>query len=66
MSREIEYDPQGRRIHEKISDMDECKHLINDVCTNPSSQECCDYPHPTEYCKKRCPFFTKEDGLLAD
>lgn len=64
MSREIEYDRDGNRIHETIDSMDECKHLINDVCTNPSSQECCDFPHP-EYCKLRCPHFTREDGLLA-
>lgn len=65
MSREIEYDREHRKIHEEISSMDECKHLINDVCTNPDSQQCCDFPHPEEYCKNRCPYFTKEDGLLA-
>ena len=63
MSREIEYDRNGRRIHETIASMDECKDLINDVCTNPSSQQCCDFPHP-EYCRERCPHFTKEDGII--
>lgn len=59
MSREIAYD--GGQIYEKIASMEECKDLMNEVCTNPSSDQCCDYPHP-EYCKLRCPHFTKEDG----
>ena len=59
MSREIAYD--GGQIYEKIVNMDECKDLVNEVCTNPSSHQCCDYPHP-EYCQHRCPHFTKEDG----
>ena len=51
-------------IREEIASMDECKWLINEVCCNDKSNECCDYPHPEEYCKKRCPHFTKEDGII--
>ena len=65
MSRWINYDENDKRIDEAIADMDECKHLINEVCTNPCSQQCCDYPHTGEYCAKRCPHFTKEDGIIA-
>lgn len=65
MSRYMDYDTDNQRIHEEISDMEECKHLINDVCTNPDSQQRCDFPHP-EYCAKRCPHFTREDGILAN
>lgn len=59
MSRNIAYD--GDQIYEKIANMDECKDLVNEVCTNPSSDQCCDYPHP-DYCQHRCLHFTKEDG----
>lgn len=62
MSRWLEVGDEGQYI-ETIADMDECKHLINEVCTNPDSQQCCDFPHE-EYCKHRCPFFTKEDGVI--
>lgn len=51
-------------IREEIASMDECKWLINEVCCNDASQQCCDFPHPDEYCKKRCPHFTKEDGII--
>lgn len=64
MSRIIEFGPNYRRISETIDSMEECKDLINDVCTNPSSDQCCDFPHP-EYCKYRCPHFTKEDGIIV-
>lgn len=64
MSRWIDYNHDDRRINETIASEEECKYLINDVCTNPSSQQCCDFPHPEEYCKKRCPHFTKEDGII--
>lgn len=49
---------------EEIADLEQCKHLINEVCTNPDSDQCCDFPH-YEYCTYCCPCFTKEDGLLA-
>jgi len=65
MSREIDYDRDGHQIHEAIDSMEECRDLINGVCTNPSSQQCCDFPHP-EYCRERCPHFTKEDGIITE
>ena len=49
---------------EEIADLEQCKHLINEVCTNPDSDQCCDFPH-YEYCLYRCLYFAKEDGLLA-
>ena len=63
MSRWIDYDHEGHRLNETIASEEECKNLINEVCTNPDSQQCCDFPHP-EYCEKRCPHFTKEDGII--
>lgn len=42
--------------------MDECRWLVNDVCCNDSSDQCCDFPHAEEYCKKRCPYFTPEEA----
>lgn len=64
MSRWLESDKYGA-YHEELADMDECRHLINEVCTNPDSDQCCDFPHP-EYCMHCCPHFTAEDGALAD
>ena len=52
-------------IREEIASMDECKWLINEVCCNDQSDECCDFPH-TEYCKTRCPHFTVEDGVIEE
>ena len=62
MSRWLDYD--NGEYHEEVADMEECKHLINEVCTNPDSEQCCDFPH-YEYCLYRCPHFSKEDGMLA-
>lgn len=42
---------------------EECKHLVDDVCVNPDSDQCCDFPHP-EYCQYCCPHFTYEDGTI--
>ena len=61
MSRWIEKDNDGT-IREGISDLDGCRYLYNDVCCNDQSEQCCDFPHE-EYCAKRCPHFTKEEGL---
>lgn len=61
----IDYDQDFKRISEEIASAEECRHLINEVCTNPDSEQCCDFPHP-EYCIYRCPHFTKERGLLAE
>ena len=52
------------KYQEEIADMEECKHLINEVCTNPDSEQCCDFPH-YEYCLYRCTHFTKECGVIA-
>ena len=52
-------------IREEIASMDECKWLINEVCCNDKSNECCDFPH-LEYCKYRCPHFTEEDGVIEE
>ena len=65
MSRWIEADAANGRITEEIAEMDECKYLINEVCTNPDSQQCCDFPHE-DYCKRRCPLFAKEDGIITE
>lgn len=61
MSRYIDHNPDTNEISEVIASMDECKDLVNEVCTNPNSDQCCDYPH-SDYCKCRCPYFTDEDG----
>lgn len=63
MSRWMEKGSDGV-IRQGIISMDECRYLIDDVCCNDQSEQCCDFPHPIEYCKKRCPHFTKEDGAL--
>lgn len=64
MSRWLDYDSNHRRYNETIASADECKYLINEVCTNPSSDQCCDFPHH-EYCEFCCPHFTKEDGRIV-
>lgn len=51
------------RINQGVISMDECRYLIDDVCCNDKSDQCCDFPHP-EYCRYVCPHFTKEDGQL--
>lgn len=64
MSRWIEHD-RDNRIIETIADTEECKYLMNEVCTNPKSDQCCDFPHH-EYCEFCCPHFTKEDGVIKE
>lgn len=63
MSRWMERGSDGT-IRQGIISMDECRYLIDEVCCNDKSQQCCDFPHPEEYCAKSCPFFTKEDGVI--
>lgn len=63
MSRYLESCDGG--YHEEIADLEECKHLINEVCTNPDSELCCDFPH-YEYCLYRCSHFMKEDGIIRE
>lgn len=62
MSRWLEDDGFGGH-REVLADIEECRCLINEVCCNDKSEQCCDFPHP-DYCTYRCPHFTKEDGLL--
>lgn len=52
-------------ILQGIISMDECRYLIDEVCCNDKSEQCCDFPHE-EYCKQRCPHFTKEDGIIRN
>ena len=61
MSRWMEQSSDGT-IRQGIISMDECRYLIDEVCCNDKSDQCCDFPHE-EYCQ-RCPHFTKEDGVL--
>ena len=61
MSRSMDRNPDTGEISVTIVSMEECKHLIDEVCTNPSSDQCCDFPH-SGYCQYRCPYFTDEDG----
>ncbi len=50
-------------IRQGIVSMNECRYLIDEVCCNDKSDQCCDYPH-SEYCQRNCPYFTKEDGII--
>lgn len=68
MSRSMEVKLDGelnRTIIETIESMDECKHLINDVCTEPECDACCDFPSPEEYCSY-CRYYEKEDGVIRE
>lgn len=62
MSRWLEDDGNGG-LRQVLANIEECRYLIDDVCCNDKSEQCCDFPHP-EYCALRCPFFTKEEGSL--
>ena len=62
MSRWMETDKDGT-IRQGILSMDECRYLIDEVCCNDRSEQCCDFPH-REYCSQRCPHFTEEDGKI--
>lgn len=62
MSRWMEKDSDGI-IRQGIVSMDECRYLIDEVCCNDQSDQCCDFPHE-EYCRRHCPHFTEENGLL--
>ena len=61
MSRHIKIDDGLKQIRETIESMSECKHLINEICTNDLCDQCYEFVDP-EYCQK-CPCFTKEDGV---
>lgn len=64
MSRWIDVDERQHIISETVSSAKECRYLVNEVCTNDRSEQCCDFPHP-DYCELRCPHFTKEDGIIT-
>lgn len=64
MSRWIQKDEDGS-ITQGIVGMDECRYLVDEVCCNDRSEQCCDFPHP-DYCKTRCPHFTEEDGVIEN
>lgn len=62
MSRWMYKDSDGV-IHQGIISKDECRYLIDEVCCNDKSEQCCDFPHP-DYCRHCCPHFTEEDGNI--
>jgi len=62
MSRWLEDDGCGGH-REVLANIDECRYLINEVCCNDKSDQCCDFPHP-EYCAYSCPHFAEEDGQV--
>lgn len=43
-----------------LKSMNECRHLINDICTCNKSELACDYP--SEYDCMQCRYFMEEDG----
>ena len=57
----MDRNPNTGEISVAIVSLDECKHLVDEVCVNPSSDQCCDFPHP-DYCMYCCPYFSDEDG----
>lgn len=63
MSRWMEKGADGV-IRQGIVSVKECRYLIDEVCCNDKSDQCCDFPHPEEYCARQCPHFTKEDGVI--
>ena len=66
MSRWIEVDQENNIRKETIASTEECKKLVNEICTESRCDQCCDYPHPEEYCTLRCPYFEKEDGIITN
>lgn len=62
MSRWIEVNELNITV-ETIASMDECKHLCNEVCCNDRCDYVADFVNE-EDCK-RCPHFTKEDGIIS-
>ena len=46
-----------------IADMDQCKHMYNEVCCNDKSSLRGDYPD-LEYDCQYCEWFEKEDGVI--
>lgn len=64
MSRWLESDGAGG-LREVLASTEECRYLIDDVCCNDRSDQCCDFPHP-DYCTMCCPHFTPEDAKLIE
>lgn len=62
MSRYLETNNDGEHI-ETLADMDQCKHMINEICCNADADCVADYPTETDCLF--CPYFTKEDGMLC-
>lgn len=62
MSRWIKDAPDGGYII-TIADIDECKHMYNEVCYNDKSSLCGDYPD-LEYDCQYCELFEKENGAM--
>ncbi len=65
MSRWIEVDEELKLVSETIASMEECRHMCNEMCCN----ELCDqYWQMVDegYCRKKCPQFEKEDGIIED
>lgn len=58
MSRWIEELSNGT-YKEKIVDLQECKHMYNEVCCNDKSEWLADYPDSQNDCKK-CKLFESE------
>lgn len=66
MSRWIEVDEEHRLVKETIASMDECRHLCNEVCCNDMSDQVGEFVD-SRYCSSRkCPHFSKEDGIITD
>ena len=65
MSRFIESSEGYQTIVEEIASMDECKHMINDVCCNDLSDQVTEFVDP-EYCRKFCKHFVEEDGIIEE
>lgn len=62
MSRWIEDAPDGG-YKVTIADMNECKHIYNEICCNDESGHCCCYAFEDDC--KGCELFEKEDGVIA-
>ena len=65
MSRIIEVDEEYKIVIETIASMDECRCLCNEVCCNDLSDECGSFVD-SEFCRKKCPHFQKEDGIITE
>lgn len=60
MSRWVEKEGDDYKI--TIADMDECKHMYDEMCCNDESEHCCSYAFEDDC--KGCELFEKEDGVI--